>query len=185
MLLLGQSVIWRQVGQLNAPPPCCRSQASKQDWQKVWRHFSIFGSLVSLNCSRHTEHSNSLLTSSKKLLLWAIKRRYQTRQNTWSVTREQAPHGKKNRVALKTGKLAYYFFFLIFFPHCYTGRNFWTFETKNWKFKWLDMALISKNTFHFCWFLEIEGLPVSFSQKYRDHANIAIQPKDLPFSKWK
>ena len=72
MLLLGHSVIWRHVGQLSCPSRCLLNQASRQSLQKVWRHFRIFGSLTSLNNSWHTEHSNSFLTSSKKLLRWAI-----------------------------------------------------------------------------------------------------------------
>lgn len=72
MLLFGHSVIWRQFGQLKVSPPCCRSRVSRHDLQKVWRHFSIFGSLVSLNCSWQTEHFNSLLTSSKRVLLSAM-----------------------------------------------------------------------------------------------------------------
>ena len=72
MSLLEHSVIWRHVGQLNCPSRCWRTQASRQVLQKVWRHFSIFGSLIWVKCSWQTGHTNSFLTSSKKLLLCAI-----------------------------------------------------------------------------------------------------------------
>ena len=73
MSLAEHWVICRHVGQLNSPSHCCcDSHAVRQVLQKVWRHFNIFGSLRSLNCSWHTQHSSSFLTSSKKLLLEAI-----------------------------------------------------------------------------------------------------------------
>lgn len=67
ILSLGHSVITRQFGQLNLPPPCRRNQPLRQDLQNVCWHLRIFGSLFSLNCSWHTGHSSSFLISSNML----------------------------------------------------------------------------------------------------------------------